>query len=202
VYEKGAEVVRMLHTLLGEADFRRGSDLYFERHDGQAVTCDDFLAAMADASGRDLSQFERWYTQAGTPRLTVRDDYDAATGRYRLTVRQATPATPGQTVKAPLVIPLAMGLLGEAGNLRLQLEGETLAGAGAGESADNTHRVLIIDREEQEFASSGCPSARCRRCCAASQRPCAWTSPTPAPTSWRSPVAMTMASYVGTRCSS
>jgi aminopeptidase N len=96
VYEKGAEVVRMLHTLLGEADFRRGSDLYFERHDGQAVTCDDFLAAMADASGRDLSQFERWYTQAGTPRLTVRDDYDAATGRYRLTVRQATPATPGR----------------------------------------------------------------------------------------------------------
>jgi aminopeptidase N len=157
VYEKGAEVVRMLHTLLGEAVFRRGSDLYFERHDGQAVTCDDFLAAMADASGRDLSQFERWYTQAGTPRLTVRDDYDAATGRYRLTVRQATPATPGQTVKAPLVIPLAMGLLGEAGNLRLQLEGETLAGAGAGESADNTHRVLIIDREEQEFVFVGLP---------------------------------------------
>src|SRR6185295_17663775 len=82
VYEKGAEVVRMQHTLLGAAGFRKGMDLYFARHDGQAVTCDDFVAAMADASGVDLGQFKRWYDQAGTPRLEVTDEYDAGARRY------------------------------------------------------------------------------------------------------------------------
>ena len=153
VYEKGAEVVRMLHTLLGDAAFRRGSDLYFARHDGQAVTCDDFVAAMADASGRDLAQFRRWYAQAGTPELTLRDSWDAAQGRYRLQIRQHTPPTPGQATKEPLLVPLAMGLLGDAGNLRLQLAGETPDA----ETADNTHRVLIVDREQQDFEFTGLP---------------------------------------------
>ncbi|WOJ94374.1 aminopeptidase N [Congregibacter variabilis] len=153
VYEKGAEVVRMLHTLLGEEDFRRGSDLYFDRHDGQAVTCDDFVSAMEDASGKNLSDFKRWYSQAGTPELTIRDDWDAEQGVYTLSVSQETPATPGQSDKEALVIPLAMGLLGEAGNLRLTLDGE----APDPESADNTHRILIVDKPEQEFRFSGLP---------------------------------------------
>src|SRR5471032_1350657 len=88
VYDKGAEVVRMYQTLLGRDGFRRGMDLYFQRHDGQAVTCDDFRHAMADANGRDLAQFERWYSQAGTPRITVRTRYDAAAKRYTLTLTQ------------------------------------------------------------------------------------------------------------------
>lgn len=153
VYEKGAEVVRMLQTLLGEADFRRGSDLYFERHDGCAVTCEDFVDAMAEASGLDLTQFRRWYSQAGTPELTIRDAWDEVDGTYRLHVQQATPPTPGQEHKEPLVIPLAMGLLGDAGNLRVQLAGEQPDP----ESEDNTHRVLIVDKAEQTFVFSGLP---------------------------------------------
>jgi aminopeptidase N len=115
VYEKGAEVVRMLHTLLGAQLFRQGCDLYFARHDGQAVTTDDFVRAMEDVSGRDLNQFRRWYSQAGTPRLTVADQYDGATGRYTLMVRQSCPPTPGQPHKLPFHLPLAMGLLAEDG---------------------------------------------------------------------------------------
>lgn len=115
VYEKGAEVVRMLHTLLGAELFRQGSDLYFQRFDGQAVTCDDFVACMAEVSGRDLSQFMRWYTQAGTPRLQVTDSYDESTGKYQLQVRQSCPPTPGQSDKAPFHIPLAIALLDQQG---------------------------------------------------------------------------------------
>jgi aminopeptidase N len=147
VYEKGAEVVRMIHTLLGAEAFRRGSDLYFDRHDGQAVTCEDFVQAMEDASGVDLGQFRNWYSQAGTPVLTVRDEYDADSERYTLHVAQSCPPTPGQPDKKPFVIPLAIGLLGEAGNLPLRLVAEE---AGA-ESADNTHRVLLIDQPRQSF---------------------------------------------------
>ncbi|MDJ0878559.1 MAG: aminopeptidase N [Halieaceae bacterium] len=153
IYEKGAEVVRMIHTLLGPADFRRGSDLYFERHDGQAVTCEDFVAAMEDASGRDLSQFRRWYSQAGTPELAVSDNWDEATGTYTLTVSQHCPPTPGQPEKEPFHIPLKMGLLGDAGSLRLQIEGE----AADTESEDNTSRVLEVTEASQQFAFSGLP---------------------------------------------
>ncbi len=153
IYEKGAEVVRMIHTLLGPADFRRGSDLYFERHDGQAVTCEDFVAAMEDASGRDLSQFRRWYSQAGTPELAVSDNWDEATGIYTLTVSQHCPPTPGQPEKEPFHIPLKMGLLGDAGSLRLQIEGE----AADTESEDNTSRVLEVTEASQQFAFSGLP---------------------------------------------
>ena len=115
VYEKGAEVIRMMHTLLGPEGFRRGMDLYFARHDGQAVTCDDFVAAMEDANGADLTQFRLWYSQAGTPELAVEDEYDEASGRYTLRIRQSCPPTPGQPEKAPMHIPLALGLVGPDG---------------------------------------------------------------------------------------
>ncbi|MEI6744973.1 MAG: aminopeptidase N [Methylococcaceae bacterium] len=106
VYEKGAEVVRMLHTLLGADGFRRGSDLYFERHDGQAVTCDDFVSAMQDANGVDLSQFRRWYSQAGTPVLNVSTNYNSTAKTFALTLKQSYP---NQT--EPLLIPIKIGLL-------------------------------------------------------------------------------------------
>jgi len=148
VYNKGAEVIRMYHTLLGEAGFRRGMDLYFRRHDGQAVTCDDFLAAMADANQRDLTQFARWYSQAGTPVLHVDDHYDAASGVYTLRVRQSCPPTPGQPRKEPFHIPLKLGLLGGDGKaIPLQLEGEP---APAGET-----RVLEITHAEHSFRFVG-----------------------------------------------
>ncbi|TAN66929.1 MAG: aminopeptidase N [Methylobacter sp.] len=117
VYEKGAEVVRMIHTLLGAEGFRKGSDLYFERHDGQAVTCDDFVSAMEDANSVDLSQFRRWYAQAGTPVLTVRQHYDSSTQTLTLTLNQSCPPTPGQAVKEPLHIPVTMGLLNKDGSV-------------------------------------------------------------------------------------
>lgn len=151
VYEKGAEVVRMIHTLLGAEKFRAGSDLYFSRHDGQAVTCEDFVLAMEDASGIDLGQFRRWYSQAGTPVLAVSDSYDADAQTYTLTVSQRCPATPGQPEKQTFVIPLAMGLLGDAGNLPLKLAGE----APDHETTDNTHKVLIVDQEQQQFVFEG-----------------------------------------------
>ena len=111
VYNKGAEVIRMYRTLLGEAGFRKGTDLYFERHDGSAATCDDFRAAMADANGADLTQFERWYTQAGTPTVRAEGAYDAAAKKYTLTLSQSTPATPGQANKDPFHIPVEVALL-------------------------------------------------------------------------------------------
>ena len=131
VYEKGAEVVRMLHSLLGPEQFRKGSDLYFERHDGQAVTTDDFVAAMETVSGRNLSQFRRWYSQAGTPRLRVTDAYDADSGEYCLRVKQSCPPSPGQEHKQPYHLPLAFGLLDaegkelQAGVLEVTEEDET-----------------------------------------------------------------------------
>ena len=151
IYEKGAEVVRMIHTLLGPELFRKGSDLYFERHDGQAVTTDDFVRAMEDASGRDLGQFRLWYEQAGTPILTVEDDYDEAGQTYRLTIRQSIPDTPGQTGKKPQHIPFALGLLDTQGqDLPLTLTGES----GQGE----TTRVLELTGEEHVFEFTGIAS--------------------------------------------
>ncbi|WP_296277732.1 aminopeptidase N [Pseudomonas sp. UBA7530] len=148
IYEKGSEVLRMIHTLLGPELFRKGSDLYFERHDGQAVTCDDFVKAMEDASGIDLTQFKRWYTQAGTPRLDVSEAYDAAAQTYSLTFRQSCPATPGQSEKLPFVIPVALGLLDAQGNeLPLRLQGES--------GAQGTSRVLSVTEAEQTFTFEG-----------------------------------------------
>jgi len=153
VYEKGAEVVRMIHTLLGPEYFRAGSDLYFRRHDGQAVTCEDFVRAMEEASECDLTQFRRWYSQAGTPVLSVRDSYDEDAQTYTLNFSQSCPPTPGQPEKQPFVIPVAMGLLGDAGNLRLQLAGEEPDP----EPEDNTHLVLVVDKAEQSFVFEGVP---------------------------------------------
>ena len=148
VYEKGSEVVRMYQTLFGRDGFRKGMDLYFKRHDGQAVTCDDFRHALADANGRDLAQFERWYSQAGTPRVSVRTRYDAARQRYSMTLTQgygeAAPAA-RETQKGPLLIPFAIGLIGNDGkDLPLQLEGEAKASAA-------TTRVLEFTQTEQTF---------------------------------------------------
>ena len=144
VYEKGAEVVRLLHTLLGEEGFRRGMDLYFERHDGQAVTCEDFVQAMADANQTDLSQFMRWYTQAGTPNVSIDTDYDSESQTLTLHCRQSCPPTPGQPHKKPLPIPLRLGLLDPDGmEIPLQLAGEQTAGG--------TCRVLTLTEPEQSF---------------------------------------------------
>ena len=111
VYEKGAELIRMQHTLLGAENYRKATDLYFERHDGQAVTCNDFVQCMADASGRDMTQFFLWYKQAGTPTLQVSSYFDATQQLYTLSFKQSQPDTPGQTDKQPLHIPIAVGLL-------------------------------------------------------------------------------------------
>ncbi len=151
VYEKGAEVVRMIHTLLGADNFRKGTDLYFLRHDGQAVTCDDFVQAMEDASGIDLGQFRRWYSQAGTPEVYVDSDYDGKTQSLTLTLRQSCPPTPGQPVKEPLHIPFALGLLGPDGSeYPLQLEGEQAAGP--------TTRILDLKEEQQRFRFINLPA--------------------------------------------
>ena len=116
VYNKGAEVVRMIRNLVGADGFRKGTDLYFARHDGQAVTTDDFVRAMEDANDIDLGQFKRWYDQAGTPEITLLEKYDASQQTFSLTLQQFTPATPGQTEKLPFHIPLAIGLLDAKGN--------------------------------------------------------------------------------------
>jgi len=115
VYEKGAELIRMQHTLLGAETYRKATDLYFARHDGQAVTCNDFVQCMADASGRDMSQFFLWYKQAGTPTLQVSSHFDAAQQRYTLSFKQSQSDTAGQTDKKPLHIPIAVGLLDAQG---------------------------------------------------------------------------------------
>lgn len=147
IYEKGAEIVRMLANLLGKENFRKGTDLYFTRHDGQAVTTEDFVAALADASGKDLTQFKRWYSQAGTPRLYVTDEYNEDTQEYSLHIKQTCPPTPECQQKLPFHIPIAMGLLGSAGDLPLYLK----AVDPDVETADNTHIVLELTQAEQTF---------------------------------------------------
>ena len=149
VYEKGAEVVRMMQTLVGREGFTRGMALYFERHDGQAVTCDDFAQAIADANpGSPLAErlpaFKRWYAQAGTPRLIARGRYDPPSRTYTLGLEQQNDPSPGQPVKQPFVIPVAMGLVGLSGrNMPLQLEGEA--------AAVGTERVLVLDERHAYY---------------------------------------------------
>ena len=151
VYEKGAEVVRMIHTLIGAEAFRGGMDLYFQRHDGQAVTCDDFVQAMADASAADLTQFRNWYNQAGTPVLQVEDAYDESARRYTLTVRQSCPPTPESAEKLPFHIPLALGLVAPDGaDYALRLQGEATAIPGT--------RVLDVKAAEQQFVFENIPA--------------------------------------------
>ncbi len=144
VYNKGAEVIRMLHTLLGPETFRQGMDLYFERHDGQAVTCDDFVAAMETAWGQDLSRFKRWYSQAGTPELTVQADYDQTSRQLTLQVEQTCPPTREATEKQPFFMPLAVGLLDDQGH-PIVLD----------DSPDSTTRILILSEKKQKFVFPG-----------------------------------------------
>ncbi|WP_242388802.1 aminopeptidase N [Kosakonia cowanii] len=140
VYEKGAEVIRMLHTLLGEENFQKGMQLYFERHDGSAATCDDFVQAMEDASNIDLSHFRRWYSQAGTPIVSVQDDYNPNTEQYTLTISQRTPPTAEQQEKLPLHIPFDIELYDNEGKvIPLQKEGHPV------------HNVLNVTQTEQTF---------------------------------------------------
>ena len=147
VYEKGAEVIGMYQTLLGADGFRKGMDLYFQRHDGQAVTCDDFLAAMADANGADLEQFKLWYSQAGTPEIHVSGVYDEAKQSYELSLSQDLPSTPDGVVKQAMRIPLAVGLLDTAGHeLPLDRDGATT-------------RVLDLDSIDTVVRFEGVPTA-------------------------------------------
>jgi aminopeptidase N len=144
VYNKGAELVRMIHTLIGKEGFRRGMDLYIRRHDNHAATIEDFVAAMQDASGVDLGQFKRWYEQAGTPEIIIEDRWDAGARSYELTAQQRVPPTPGQPDKLPMLIPLAMGLIGpEGGELPIRLEDEPAGRIGT--------RVLPLADLRQSF---------------------------------------------------
>ena len=152
VYEKGAEVVRMLHTLCGAEGFRKGTDLYFSRHDGQAVTCDDFVLALEEANELDLTQFKRWYSQAGTPRLAIEGRFDELAGTFSLLCRQSCPPTPGQAQKLPQVIPLRLALLDSSGReLSLKLQGEA--------TERGTETVLSVTEAEQLFVFEGLTEA-------------------------------------------
>jgi len=146
VYEKGAEIIRMIRTLLGPAGFRKGMDLYFARHDGQAVTCDDFVQAMEDATGEDLTQFRIWYSQAGTPLVASQGTYDAASKRFSLTLSQTTAATPGQPEKSPLLIPIRVALIGPEGN------------ALALDSSGTTEKVLELKTASARFDFDNIPA--------------------------------------------
>ncbi|GAB3344056.1 MULTISPECIES: aminopeptidase N [Chromohalobacter] len=151
IYEKGAEIVRMLRHLLGWETFRQGSDLYFARFDGQAVTIEDFVDCMAEVSGLDLSQFMRWYSQAGTPEIDAHGEYDYAKCEYHLRLSQRTPPTPGQAEKQPLHIPVRMGLVGtKSGNdIALTLDGEPLG----------HETVLHLRDTEQTYVFTGIDEA-------------------------------------------
>ena len=144
VYDKGAEVIRMFHTFLGKEGFRKGLDLYFQRHDGQAVTCDDFFAAMVDANDVDLAGFKFWYSQSGTPELKVSGIYDEEKKEYSLQLSQYTPQTPGQEKKEPMLMPVVAGLLDSNGNdLPLQLEGQ--------DDSPETSRILYFRGEQENY---------------------------------------------------
>ncbi|MBA3576618.1 MAG: aminopeptidase N [Sphingomonas sp.] len=136
IYNKGAELIRMMHILLGAEKFRAGTDLYFDRHDGEAATCDDFVKSLEDASGVDLTHFKLWYSQAGTPRVTARLEQDGSSALLRLT--QTVPPTPGQPVKSPMPIPLLTSLIGET-------SGEELA----------PERLILLDKAEKTIAFDG-----------------------------------------------
>jgi aminopeptidase N len=150
VYEKGAEVVRMLHTLLGADGFRKGTDLYFDRHDGQAVTCDDFVKAMEDANSVDLSQFRQWYSQAGTPVIKVSQAYNAAEQTLTLTLTQSNAPTPGQTNKPPLHIPVKLGLLNPNGS-------SAVANLPGFKNLEGLEVVLELTEAQQSFEFKNLP---------------------------------------------
>ena len=154
VYEKGAEVVRMIHTLLGAETFRKGSDLYFDKNDGRAATIDDFVGAMEAVSGRDLSRFMSWYHQAGTPKVAVTEQYLPEQKQYTLTFKQSCPTTPeaSQEEKLPYLIPVAMGLIGTNGPLPLAVDNEQSLRIN---KQSNTHWVIEITEPDQTIVFSG-----------------------------------------------
>jgi aminopeptidase N len=147
IYEKGSEVIRMLQTLVGAEGYRKATDLYLRRHDGQAATVEDWVKCFEDACGRDLSQFRLWYQQSGTPVLEADGKYDAETKTYALTLRQSLGPTPGQPTKKPMVIPVRLGFLGSRGALPLTLEGENATGP--------DERVLELTTPERTFTFVG-----------------------------------------------
>jgi aminopeptidase N len=150
VYEKGAEVVRMIHTLLGARRFRKGSDLYFDRHDGQAVTTEDFVKAMQDANAVDLTQFQSWYSQAGTPVLTIEGAYDQKEATYELRVSQSCAPSPGQESKQPYYIPLSIGLLDSSGaDMAVEIDPVLVSSIDQGDS--HFTAVLNVTQPEQVF---------------------------------------------------
>ena len=150
VYQKGSEVIRMMHTLLDESGFQKGMKLYVKRHDGEAATCDQFAAAMADAGKIDLTQFKLWYSQAGTPRVDVDGKYDVASGSYELTIEQTVPPTPGQPNKKPMHMPFAVGLLDAQGrDIELNLDGNPVPNG-----------VLQVKDGKQTFKFAGVPEPK------------------------------------------
>eukprot|EP00803_Ostreobium_quekettii_P004250 evm.model.scf_468.3 EVM.evm.TU.scf_468.3 scf_468:11464-18475(-) len=150
VYKKGCEVHRLYLTLLGKEGFRKGMDLYFERNDGQAVACEDYIKAMGDANGRDLSMMSRWYCQSGTPQVSVKTEYKAADKTFTVNIKQHTPPTPAQPVKEPVLIPIVVGLLDSKGqDLPLKLKGSTETGC--------MTMVLELDKEEDCFVFESVP---------------------------------------------
>ncbi len=152
VYNKGAEVIRMMRAILGTPGFRKGTDLYFARHDGQAVTTDDFVQAMEDANSADLRQFKLWYSQAGTPELEVRRSYDAQTKNYELIFKQSCPPTPGQPEKKPFHIPVAIGLLEDDGkDMTLKVKGEPLA------PGEEITKVIHLRNPEERYVFTDIP---------------------------------------------
>jgi aminopeptidase N len=154
VYEKGAELVRMLKVLIGPALFRKGMDLYFSRHDGHAATVEQFIQCFADASGRDLSRFMRWYAQAGTPEITVNGSYDAGRRTYRLDISQTVPPTPGQPVKDPMEMPFAVGLVGKDGrDLPLKLADGRTPERGVLTLTEPNETFVFVDVVEQPVPS-------------------------------------------------
>ena len=144
VYEKGAEVIRMLDCMLGQDGFMKGMQLYVERHDGAAVTCEDFIKAFEDANDTDLTQFRRWYEQAGTPKLKIDRSYDPASGELTLSMRQSLPETAAETPRQPLVIPVSLGLVGADGNdvpIRVK---------GSNQPAEDASVTIVLDRHEDQ----------------------------------------------------
>ena len=192
VYEKGAEVVRMVQTLIGPEKFRAGMDLYFERHDGEAATIEQFIRCFADVSGRDMSQFMRWYSQAGTPEVTVSGRYDAAAKTYTLEAKQTLAPTPGQQTKEPMVIPLVLGLVGKDGHdLPLKLStGETLERRRPG--AQRAQSDLPVHRHRRR--------RRCCRSTAAFPRRSSWSPISRPATSPSLPPTTAIRSTAGRRC--
>lgn len=159
VYEKGAEVVRMIKTLLGADRFRKGTDLYFDRHDGHAVTTEDFVVAMEEANDVELSQFRTWYRQAGTPILAISSVYDAAEKTLTVSVQQSCPATPGQDDKAPYHMPLAIGLLDAETGKDIRFSTDALAVSSVVENEAGYTAILNLTEASQQFCFSGIETA-------------------------------------------